>query len=165
MNGLLAIAVAALLAWPAAAQPAPHLNLPPRPAGALGGVELANEVRDLDLPQREARLFQEITSGNVPNVLRTLQPVTLTNETRGIRHVLTCWVTPDYLAVGDDTNFLRVPLTPMTAQQIADALDCSLPTSAIVDAIWRTAAVKLEPQPLAPGPAMTTVAAFIEHQA
>jgi hypothetical protein len=39
-------------------------------------------------------------------------------------------------------------MTPQTAQRIADAFGCSLPTRKIVDDIYEQAAVKLEPMPL-----------------
>ena len=42
---------------------------------------------------------------------------------------------PDYLAVGSDDDFVRMPMTPQTAQQIADQFGCTLPTRKIVDAI------------------------------
>jgi hypothetical protein len=55
---------------------------------------------------------------------------------------------PDYLAVGSNEDFVRVPMTPMTAQRIADAFDCVLPTRKIVDVLYKEASVKLEPRPL-----------------
>ena len=42
---------------------------------------------------------------------------------------------PDYLAVGSDDDFVRMPMTPQTAQQIADLFGCILPTRKMVDAI------------------------------
>ena len=44
-------------------------------------------------------------------------------------------VMPDYLAVGSDDDFVRMPMRPQTAQQIADAFGCVLPTRKIVDAM------------------------------
>ena len=35
---------------------------------------------------------------------------------------------PDYLAVGSDEDFLRMPMTPASAKVIADAFGCRLPT-------------------------------------
>ena len=56
---------------------------------------------------------------------------------------------PDYLAIGYILDFVYVPLSPSTAQQIADALNCSLPTRKMVDAIYSAAAIKLPPIPIA----------------
>lgn len=75
----------------------------------------------------------------------------------------TFWVTPDYLAVGSDQDYLLTPLTPRSAQVIADHLDCTLPTRKMVDAIHAAAEVQLAPRPIPPSAAMTTVAVFQEH--
>lgn len=161
MKVCLALILVALGAAGLQAQEAPQLNLPPRAPDALTGSQIAQAVGALPLHEREERLFQEITGGNIPSRLRTLKPVTLTN---GNNH-FTAFVTSDYLAVGNDTDYLRTPLTPMTAQRIANLLACSLPTPAVVDAIWHAADVKLAPEPMSPGPEMTTVAAFARHHA
>ena len=68
---------------------------------------------------------------------------------------------PDYLAVGSDTDFVRVPMTPMTAARIADAFGCALPTRRIVDEVYRAATVKLEPRPLTKD--RESVTTFLEH--
>ena len=54
-------------------------------------------------------------------------------------------VMPDYLAVGSDDDFVRMPMTPQTAQQIADLFGCMLPTRKMVDAIDAAAEVRLAP--------------------
>jgi len=139
------------------------LDLPPRPGDAPGGFEIAREIADLHLEAREERIFAEIARGNVPGWLRVLCPVTVTGETHGREHQVTFWVTPDYLAVGSDSDFLLVPLSPQTAQRVADMVGASLPTPRMVDAIWSAAAVRLEPAPISPSPEMTTVPVFQEH--
>jgi hypothetical protein len=139
------------------------LGLPPRPAGAPGGSEIAREVRFLDLESREARICAEIERGNVPGWLRRLRPVEVTLEIGGRVHRATFWVTPDYLAVGSDDDPFLVPLSPQTAQRLADLMDGSLPTPRMVDAVWAAARVRLEPEPIPPSPEMTTVPVFEDH--
>ncbi len=68
---------------------------------------------------------------------------------------------PDYLAVGSNDDFVRVPMNPQTACRIAEAFGCSLPTRKIVDAIYAQAAAKLEPRPLTV--AREAVATFVQH--
>jgi hypothetical protein len=75
------------------------------------------------------------------------------------------WVAPDYLAVGSDDDYLLMPLTPATAQLVADDVGCVLPTRKMVDAIYRTAPLKLEPSPIPPSAAMTTMPVFARHNA
>jgi hypothetical protein len=68
---------------------------------------------------------------------------------------------PDYLAVGSDDDFVRMPMTPQTAQRVADAFDCVLPTRKIVDAIDAQAEVRLAPHPLTRD--RESIATFLEH--
>ncbi len=58
------------------------------------------------------------------------------------------YVTPDYLSVGNNDDWARIPMTPMTAQKIAVFFDCFLPTKKMTDDIYKAAAVKLEPVPM-----------------
>jgi hypothetical protein len=54
----------------------------------------------------------------------------------------------DYLSVGGDEDFFRVPMTPATARAIADAIGCRMVTRKVVDDVYRAAEIKLAPQPL-----------------
>ncbi len=123
---------------------------PSRPAAALTGSQVFIDVAGQSYTGRESRLMAEITGGNVPGFLRTFTPVTVHATIGGIPTEGTFFVTPDYLCVGVDRDFVRTPLTPLAAQPIADALGCLLPTRKMVDAIHAQAAVKLSPAPISP---------------
>jgi hypothetical protein len=99
----------------------------------------------------------------VPGWLRELSPVEVAGEIGGRELRATFWVTPDYLAVGSEEDFLLVPLSPGAAQRIADRVGCLLPTPRMVDAVWAAARVHLEPLPIPPSPEMTTVPVFEAH--
>jgi hypothetical protein len=71
---------------------------------------------------------------------------------------------PDYLAIGSDDDFVRIPVNPLTAQRIADQYGCSLPTTRIVDEVWKQAEVKLTPSPMKPGAQMMSNDYFLRHQ-
>src|SRR4029453_5788167 len=58
------------------------------------------------------------------------------------------FVTPDYLAIGADDDFFRIPMTPLTAQAIADPAGPSLITAKLAADIFPHASLKLPPQPL-----------------
>lgn len=135
------------------------LNLPPRPPSAPGGTAFARSIAALTLAEREARILAEVTAGNVPPFLRTFVPVSVSAGPLEVSF----FVAPDYLAIGSDDDYFLTPLTPHTAQAIADRLDCVLPTPKIVDDIYAHAAVKLTPAPIPPSPAMTTVDVFLRH--
>ena len=113
-----------VLCAPLAAQ---TLDLPPRPAAALSGTEFARRITGLGLPERDTETLAQITSGNVPDFLRKLVPVSVTNVVDGLTNTATFYVTPDYLAVGSDEDYFLTPMSPNTAQRIADFTHCSLP--------------------------------------
>jgi hypothetical protein len=138
---------------------------PPRPANAIGGQEFVKQVATLKLKDREAAIAREILGGNFPNFLRTFKKVELRGKLSmdKTEHDVTATieVTPDYLAIGSDADFVRMPMTPQTAQQIADAFGCALPTRKIVDAIDARAELRIAPNPMTE--AREAVATFSEH--
>lgn len=142
------LAAVSSLAWTATAQ---ELALPPRAATALTGSELLARIDGRSVAEREVLVWHEIATGNVPAFLRRMIPVTLTGSVGGRTRRAVLWVTPDYLGVGADHDWFRMPSTPAIAQPIADRLDCVLPTRRIVDAIWNAATVRLAPYPFDPG--------------
>jgi len=120
-----------------------------RPAAAAGGAALLQAAEGKPVPEREASLSAELIAGNVPPFLHRFVPVRVTRAgASGKEHTLEYRVMPDYLSAGSDTDFARLPLTPMAAQRLADLWDCTLPTARMVDDIYRHAAIKLEPRPL-----------------
>lgn len=128
----------------------PTLQLPTRPADAPGGVQLRRQLDGLTLEQREKRVLREWRTGNVPTQLRRLVPVHTRARIDGRAHRATFWCTPDYLGLGHDADWFRMPLSPPAAQAIADRHDCLLPTRRMVDAFWQPAAQKLRPAPFSP---------------
>lgn len=152
-----------VFATAAACLAAESLPLPNRQSNALSGSALTEEVSRLDIAQREARLLREILDGNVPGFLRTLRPVHLNAVIDGREVQSEIEVAPDYLAAGSDDDYILVPLRPTSAQTLADRLGCVLPTKRIVDGIHAQADVKLTPEPMPPGPAMTTFGVFVQH--
>jgi hypothetical protein len=118
--------------------------IPPRPNDAPGGRAFMEQLRSLDRREREAAIVAEVVRGNIPDFLRKFHAVPVAaGDLRGVIEAA-----PDCLAVGDDDDFVRVPMTPQSAQQIADAFGCTLPTRKLVDAIDAAAEVRLAPQPL-----------------
>jgi len=117
-------------------------KIPPRAADARPGSVFMHDIRGLTLHKREAAILAEILAGNVPQFLRSA----VTVETRFGNHRALVAVMPDYLAVGSDDDFVRVPVNPETAQTLADTFGGKVPTKKVVDEVYRQAAVKLTPE-------------------
>lgn len=117
---------------------------------SLTGTAFYAKAADWNWQLRDSLAVSEILAGNMPGRLRKMVPVHIkvTDSTTGSRLSAIFYVTADYLAIGPSANWARVPLTPMAAQRIADSFHCYLPSSRLVDAIYRAAKVKLEPVPM-----------------
>lgn len=136
---------------------------PPESTVLPGGRAFLASLAGLDFATREQRIESEILAGNVPPWLNSLVPVLIAGDDRaGRRRSILLHVAPDYLAVGRDEP-VRIPMAPQTAWRIARALDCTLPTPRMVDAIHAAARLRLEPKPLTE--ARTELATFTQHSA
>lgn len=130
---------------PTAAPPA----IPARDPRALTGTAFIAAVADLPREEREAAILRELLAGNIPSFLRRLRPVTVTAaDSAGAAHTATYEVMPDYLAIGSDADYVRIPMNPYTAQAFCDAFGFVLPTRKIADDVWAAAPVHLDPRPL-----------------
>jgi hypothetical protein len=134
-------------------------GIPPRPANAMGGKMFCETIADLPPKAREAAIVAEIVKGNLPDFERKFCQVTA----KANGHECVFEVIPDYLAVGSDQDFVRMPMTPISAKQIADAFGCTLPTRKMVNDIYAAAEVKLEPKPLTEQ--REAVRTFVQHNA
>jgi hypothetical protein len=117
----------------------------------------------LSLTAREDTIFRQIVRGNVPAFLRTLSKVTTSRTIGGTLYKLEYYVTPDYIALGHDTDYFLMPMTPVLAQKVANYLECTLPTAKMVDQIYIAAGLKLAPQPIPPDAVMDKIPRFYQH--
>ena len=141
-----------------------RLPLPPRPRGAMTGHEFLMETATVGAERREQMIEREILNGNVPTFLRGMKPVNFKGiDGHGAALVVIVWVMPDYLAIGDDDDFIRIPMNLYTATRVARQLGLGLPTPRIVKTIADQASRHLMPIPLTPGPAMSSNAYIALH--
>ena len=130
---------------PAATPP----EIPARAADALTGSAFIESLAGSSRDEREAAIRRELLAGNVPSFLRALRPVEVSAAgDDGVRHTIAYEVMPDYLAIGSDENFVRIPMNPYTAQAFCDAFGFVLPTRKMVNDIWAAATTHLDPRPL-----------------
>ncbi|MCC0074179.1 MAG: hypothetical protein H6900_12920 [Rhodobacter sp.] len=140
--------------------------IPRRRGGAGDGSTVIGGLGGLGGRQRDDAILAEVLAGNVPDFLRNLVPVTFTGTgSNGQPTRITICVTPDYLAVGSNRDFVRVPLGLPAAMRVAERFDMVLPTTRMVDAIYQQASVHLSPAPMEPGSQMSSTAYFLRHNA
>jgi hypothetical protein len=123
-------------------------KIPQRQKSAMSGSEFAAKAEKLDAEQREELILQEICSGNFPDFMRKPVAINTSAMIDGKRIKAKYFVMPDYLLIGSDNDFIRVPMQPKTAQKIANKFGFFLSTPKICDDVYKAAKVKLEPQPL-----------------
>jgi len=138
--------------------------IPHRAARAPSGSALMEQLMSASGRARDDAIVEQVLSGNLPDFLRRLTPVTLAGKRAdGAEVAITICVTPDYLAVGDDRDFVRVPMGLAGAARVASELGFLLPTPRMVDAIYRQAKVHVAPSPMTPGSRMASTAYMLEH--
>ncbi len=127
-----------------------NVSMPKRSTVALSGSEFFDRISSCDPEKREYFIEKEIVDGNFPQFLRQFVRIDVSTTTsngeiiKGFYYVM-----PDYLMIGCDQDFFRIPMQPKTAQKIADKFGCFLPTRKICDDVYKAAKIKLEPFPIA----------------
>ena len=138
--------------------------IPDRSIDALTGSQFVNLVSALDEEQRERMIEQQLLQGNLPDFLRKLKPIKLQKRNSEGRIVeVTLFVTPDYLAIGSQQDFIRIPMDYHSASMVAARFRFILPTRRMVDAIYVQSENRFTPQPLPPGPQMRTTGYYQLH--
>jgi CHAP domain len=128
----------------------------------MKGSDFIEQIVNLPrIPDREQAVLDAVAAGNA--IAWPMLDVPLSWN----GHAAVLSVAADYLAIGDDDDFVRVPLSPLAAQRVADQLGATLPTPRLVDIIWHAAAVRIAPQPWGPpyDASMLSVDRFAKHNA
>ncbi|MCG9900260.1 MAG: hypothetical protein MH132_09690 [Hydrotalea sp.] len=114
------------------------------------GTYFFEQVNGRDWKFREELAKSWFAEGYFPAFLSTFKKVSweYTDSTNGKKYKAAIWVMPDYLSIGNNQDWVRMPLTPMTAQFLADKWKLILPNRKMVDLIYENAAVQLTPVPM-----------------
>lgn len=130
-----------------------YLHLPVANKNAIAvvnGSSFYDTVKSMSWQQREAIALTQLLSGNMPDFMFRFAAVhtSILDSAAGKTITATYFVSPDYVSIGTNNNWARLPLTPMAAQALADSLHCFLPTRKMVNDIYQQATVKLQPMPM-----------------
>ena len=126
---------------------------------SVKGSMFIRQTSYLSQDKREERIYDELTDGNMPIRLKNMTQISYTE--RG--HRVTLWVAKDYLSIGSDSDYVRIPMRPATAEAVARYYGMGLPTAKIVDKIYQRSTVKLAPSYLSPGPSMSSNGYYKTH--
>lgn len=132
--------------------------------GDMTGLAFAATIANMGLgPARELAIYQQFELGNIPDFMRAPKRVSIS----GGGHCIEVDVLPDVLCVGTDDDFMRLPMTPMTAQRIADLFAATLITPFLSDQVWRQADLHIDPMnvTMPPTAEMTSTKWFVDQNA
>jgi len=120
--------------------------IPIRDSNAISGSQFVTKNMGVNRIIRQQNILYEILNGNMPDFLRKFKAITVATN----KHNITYLVMPDFLCIGSDSDYVRMPMNPYTAQKIADTFDCFMPTRKMVNDIWKASINKLSPLPWGP---------------
>ncbi|MFN8575705.1 MAG: hypothetical protein U0354_02495 [Candidatus Sericytochromatia bacterium] len=139
-------------------------GIPSRKSNAMTGSQFIEATKNMNRTEREKMILKEVTQGNIPDFMRNLKQISISiKDNNGISHTAKISVMPDYIAIGSNNDFVRMPMSPITAQKIADKTGTILPTKKMVDDIYKSSEVKLNPQPLPAGATMMSNQYYKKH--
>ena len=141
-----------------------NFQFPSRKDKAITGSEFVRRVMHMNAKERDSVIYKEIAEGNIPEALK--QSIYLTDslqDSEGKLHNVTLCVLPDFLAIGSDSDFIRIPMLPQTAQKLANLYGAILPTRKISNIIHCHSQQKMAPHPMTPDSTMTSMPIFARH--
>ena len=121
-------------------------KLIPQPSSIITGSEFISNNLNNSISDREKNILQAFLDGQIPNFLRNFAPVEVTDG----KNKITYLTFKDFLSIGTDEDYVRMPMSAKTAQTIADQYDCTLITKKMSKDIWESAINQLEPIPWGP---------------
>src|SRR5574339_857502 len=93
--------------------------IPHRDPGAVTGSVFIQENMHLSGATRESNILHEFLAGNIPDFLRNFTGIEVSDGANTITYL----TMPDFLAIGTDADYVRMPMNPLTAQKIANQFD------------------------------------------
>lgn len=143
----------AMKQWSSPAEPAGWGGVPEGRGGPVEtrttGSAFYQQAISYNWKQRDSLATALFLQGDVPDFYKRFVSIK-SSFTDSLKqdHRIEYEVAPDYLSIGINEDWARVPLTPMAAQAIADSLHCFLPTRKMVNEIYKQSKVKLAPVPM-----------------
>lgn len=119
-----------------------------KPGAPSGTAAFQSMMKDGGKTQFEA-IKAAFNAGNIPSRFRSMKTVvTQCWDDQKKLHSAEFQVSSDYLAIGNDTDSVRIAPPGTEASKIAALFGCVLPTRRLVDAIYAQSELKLKPLPM-----------------
>lgn len=112
----------------------------------ITGHDFIKKVQEMEFWDMEEQTAEYVLAGNMPSVLKKFRKIVY----KRLGHKVELWVLPDYIAIGTDEDYVRMPMGPLAAQRVADSLYCSLPTTLLSDIINEASEGRIEIFPFRP---------------
>jgi hypothetical protein len=124
-------------------------------------VDLIPKIIDITGEEREKVIAGYLDSNDVPEFLFNFKPITIILN----NNVLTYYVSPDYLALGEDSDYLLIPANPKTVEDhFLSKHDLLLPTTKMSRQIFEAATHKIIPMPIQPNSQKTKLFVEIDNK-
>ena len=116
---------------------------------SLTGTAFYEKSKAYDQKLLDSLFIDSFFKGQAPEFFFNFRPITVKHtDSLGNNYTIRFYCSPDYVSIGNNTDWARVPITPMAAQLIADSLNCFVPTAKMVNLIYQKSRIKLQPIPL-----------------
>lgn len=139
--------------------PAPEIRLPAAASLRIDGEDMARALEPMTIKNREIAALELLEKGYFPDSLRNLKAV----KVRANGRELTYWITPDYLSLGHDYNYVLLPLAWISVKKLANSWGFVLPTTKMVDQIFKQADRVIWPRALPPTREMVEMPYILHH--
>ena len=109
---------------------------------------------------RETIIASAIEKEAIPEFLKNFAEITVKIGDNTLQY----FVSKDYFAIGENTDYLLMPVCPKTILPLLTKLDCSLPTVTMVKQIYQQADIKIPARPQRPnfGESIISTRLYIE---
>lgn len=115
-------------------------NFPSKPANPISARAFLKATRDKTPQERDAIAADLVINGNFPSFIRKFVPIDSSKNGK----VLEYKVSPDFLCIGTDSDYMIWPFSAPQCQRIAAAFGCMIPTVQMSEEIYKKAKVKLD---------------------
>ena len=131
----------------------------PSTSTAISGAEIVSDLFSDNGIRRDQNVANYMNCGHFPEFFKNFNPINIDHNGNEI----TLCVSPDYLALGQNADFVRFPLGLSKAYELLGSYGMILPTRKIVDLIYEQADLRVAPRFMTASPQMSSTDYINQH--